>query len=64
MNGVEWALFASEDEAIRATDEMIAKNRTQYHGINPENDKPSIVAPTVTSKFFYIHSEGVNSIIC
>ena len=60
FNGVPWDLYKNDDEAIAATDWMIAQNRIKNPGIDAALDQLSDVCPALTSKFFYIHREGVN----
>ena len=58
FNGVDWNLFSSKEEAVAATDEMIATNRMQ-HIIDPSSDVLTTIVPHLTSKFYYIFVEGV-----
>ena len=59
MNGVPWELFKDTKEAIAATDEMIAKNRLDFPHIDGSRDVLTTVASHITSKFYYIHVDGV-----
>ena len=59
MNGVPWELFKDTKEAIAATDEMIAKNRMDFPQIDNSRDVVTTVASHITSKFYYIHVDGV-----
>ena len=60
MNGVPWELFKDTKEAIAATDEMITKNRLDFPQIDGSRDVLTTVASHITSKFYYIHVDGVN----
>ena len=59
FNGVDWNLFTDTKEAIAATDEMIAQNRMKFTHIDASKDVLTKIAPHLTSKFYYIHIEGV-----
>ena len=62
MNGVDWGLFKSNDEAEKATNEMIAFNREQNPWIVlkgfAKQDQPSKACPLLCSKFYYSHRDG------
>ena len=59
MNGVTWDLFKDTKEAVAATDEMIAANRIQFPQIDDSRDVLTTIASHITSKFYYIHVDGV-----
>ena len=59
FNGVDWNLFSSKEEAVAATDEMIAANRIMFTDIDASQNVLTTIVPHLTSKFFYIHVEGV-----
>ena len=60
VNGVPWELFKDTKQAIAATDEMIAKNRLDFPHIDGSRDVLTTVASHITSKFYYIHVDGVH----
>lgn len=59
FNGVDWNLFATKEEAVAATDEMIAANRMTFTDIDSSKDVLTSIVPHLTSKFYYVHVEGV-----
>jgi hypothetical protein len=61
---MDWNLFKDIKEAISATDEMIAKNRMTFPGIDPSLDEHAVVVPHLTSKFYYVHTDGANCMQC
>ena len=59
FNGVKWELFGTEQDAVKATDEMIAANRAKHNWITDEKDVLSKVNPALCSKFYYVHEDGI-----
>ena len=60
LNGLKCDIFKDDTEAaIAATNEIIARNRKLFPHIGNSRDVLTTVAPHITSKFFYIHVEGV-----
>ena len=59
LNGVDWKLFDSVDDAVKAVDEMIGKNRTEHPWIDTSKDEHSVANPALCSKFFYCHAAGI-----
>ena len=49
FNGVDWNLFSSKEEAVAATDEMIATNRMQFSDIDNSQDVLTAIVPHLTS---------------
>ena len=44
---------------MAATDEMIAANRIMFTDIDASQDVLTTIVPHLTSKFYYVHVEGV-----
>ena len=61
LNGLKCDIFKDDTEAaIAATNQIIARNRKLFPHIGNSRDVLTTVASHITSKFYYIHVDGVH----